>query len=282
MAITDVLIDAALQAASHPRVSRFVGQCADLELPPAVMRAVIRSYVRAWNVDLTEIAEPLESFRTFDAFFTRRLRPGARTVTPGPTTLVSPVDGRLVAHGTIERGELLQVKGVTYTVEALLDDPDAARRFHGGTYFTLYLSPRDYHRIHCPIDGEVLGYRYVPGRLFPVNRIGLEHVQGLFWRNERITTYLRTAIGQVAVVKVGATSVGRITVSYADVRTNDGVAEPQAIYYARPKAINKGSELGVFHLGSTVVLLVEPPAVGLDPTLAEGRAMRMGEVLARR
>jgi len=282
MSLPDSLVSLFLEAVSHPGVSRMVGRLSDLRVPPPVLRQLLRAYVAAFRVDLGDVAAPISEHRTFDEFFTRRLRVGARPIAPGARCLVSPVDGKVLNCGVIRDGLLLQVKGVTYAVSELLDDAEAARRFEGGTWLTLYLSPRDYHRVHAPIDGEILGYRYTPGRLYPVNALGTKRVRGLLRRNERLTTWLRTSLGQMALVMVGATSVGRISVTYADIRTNvpDGTA--QALYYARPKPIGKGAELGTFHLGSTVVLLVEPPALELETTLLPEQPVRLGQPLARR
>ena len=281
MGIGDHLLRLFLDAVSRPQVSRVVGRLSDLRLPRPLRMALFRTWIRAFRVDMRDTAEPLERFANLDALFTRRLEPGARPCARGARRLVSPVDGRLLTFGLVEGNALLQVKGVRYTIEELLADPEAARRYRGGTYFTLYLSPPDYHRVHAPADGEILGYRYVPGRLYPVNRLGIDNVPGLFSRNERLTTFLRTPLGHVAVVKVGATSVGRITVNYADITTNAPGASAQAVYYARPRAVSKGAELGTFHLGSTVVLLVEAPPLKLNPALRSRARVRVGQELGR-
>lgn len=264
MKLRETILDSFLRATSNPALSRFVGRMSDAQLPRPVLLQLLRLYVKAFRVDLEDAARPLEDFTSFDDFFTRRLRPGARTIAPGAETLVSPVDGALANAGDVQEGRILQVKGIDYSVAELLDDEVAARRFIGGSFLTFYLSPRDYHRIHAPVDGEILGYRYVPGRLYPVNSLGTRHVPALFAQNERLTTYLRTPHGQMAVVKVGATSVGRISVVYDEVRTNSGLEQAQALHYARPIQTRKGEELGVFHLGSTVVLLTENPVRALS------------------
>lgn len=281
MGIANRVLKRVLDEVSRPAVSRTVGRIADLRLPRPLRLALHHAWVRAFRVDLSDTAQPLERFASLDDLFTRRLVPGARPVARGRRRIVSPVDGRLLHFGPVDGDQLLQVKGVSYSLAELLGDPEAARRYERGTYFTLYLSPPDYHRVHAPADGEILGYRYLPGRFYPVNRLGLDHVPGLFPRNERLTTYLRTPLGHVAVVKVGATSVGRITVTYADVQTNAPGASAQAVYYARPRAVNKGAELGTFHLGSTVVLLVERPPLAIHPSLREGMRIRVGQELAR-
>ncbi len=271
-----------LHPVARPALSRAVGRGARLRLPAPLLRLGLRAYVRGFGIDLADVERPLDDFSSFDDFFTRRLRPSARPIAAGDGVLVSPVDGKLLEFGPIVDRQVLQIKGWPYTVDELLGDPEWASSFDGGTFFTLYLSPRDYHRIHYPIAGEVLGYRYVPGALFPVNRLGLNNVPGLFARNERLTTFLRTPLGRVAVVKVGASTVGRITVSYAHVETNRSASpDGHALFYARPKPVEKGGDLGSFHLGSTVVLLVERPRLNVEPSLATGQAIRVGTALGR-
>ncbi len=275
MAVSDRL----LQIISHSGLSRLVGRSADLKLPRPLLRVLLQTYVTALGIDLEETARPLSSFESFDDFFTRALRPGARPIAPGERVATSPVDSRVMNTGVAHDGQLFQVKGSRYSAADLLGDAAEARKFNGGSYITLYLSPADYHRIHAPLDGEIHGFRYVPGRLYPVNELGMKRVPRLFTHNERLTTYLKTALGLVAVVKVGATSVGRITVSYTDTTTNQPGGEPHALFYARPKRIAKGDELGRFHLGSTVVLLFEPPALAFGSHVRPDRLLRVGQRL---
>jgi phosphatidylserine decarboxylase len=175
---------------------------------------------------------------------------------------------------------MLQAKGRDYSVAALLDDPMEARAFEGGPYVTLYLSPRDYHRIHAPVSGGIEGYAYIPGKLFPVNPPSVRTVPNLFCVNERLVTYLRSPVGRVAVVKVGATCVGRIRAAYDDIATRRG-GGPSSLRYPAPIEVEKGGELGVFETGSTVILLFEPGRVELGAGLVEGATVRMGEPIAQ-
>ncbi|HTP29333.1 MAG TPA: archaetidylserine decarboxylase, partial [Anaeromyxobacteraceae bacterium] len=259
---------------------RAAGCAARAKVPARARQMALRAFVRAFGVDEREAEFPLEAYSTLEAFFTRRLRPGARPIVAGESTVVSPVDGRVAAVGEAVAGRLLQAKGCDYSLERLLDSPLDGQPFAGGAYVTLYLSPRDYHRIHAPLGGEIEGYRYIPGDLFPVNAIGCRWVPELFCTNERLVTYLKTSAGRVAVVKVGALCVGRIRASYdPDLVTNAG-RSPSRRWYEKPISIRKGEDLGVFELGSTVILLFEKNRVALDGALVEGASVRMGQAIA--
>jgi phosphatidylserine decarboxylase len=266
---------------SFPALSRATGHLADLRLPRFVLRPLLLLYVRAFGVDLGEAAEPLESFATFNAFFTRRLREGARPLAGGEGVVVSPSDSRLSVIGAVPpHGRLEQVKGLDYSVEALLGSAEDAAPFREGLHATLYLSPAMYHRVHAPVDGRVVAWRYVPGRLFPVNGAGVRSVPGLFTRNERVAVLMDSeAHGPVAVVLVGAANVGRMSLSFADLVTNRG--RPAArVVPTEPVALKRGDEMGVFNLGSTVVLLLADSA--LAPAAAVGDLVRVGQALWRR
>jgi phosphatidylserine decarboxylase len=197
------------------------------------------------------------------------------------------VDGVIGQVGYIRGGELLQAKGRRYTAAALLADEQAAARFAAGTYITIYLSPRHYHRIHAPCGGAVVAARHVPGALLPVNEPAVQHVAGLFPRNERLVAYIDGPLGRTAVVAVGAYNVGRISAVFdADWReagwvTNRRGARGGARRYDPPVAVAKGEEIMAFHLGSTIVLLVESE-LRLAPATEAGREVRLGEDIARR
>lgn len=270
-----------LRAVSAPWVSRWTGRLADLRLPGRLLRAGIRGYCRFYSVDWSEVAEPLEAFPTFNAFFTRRLRDGARPVAGGPC-VVSPSDSRLSAFGAIPAdGRLEQIKGRNYSMEALLGSTKDAALFREGVYATLYLSPSMYHRVHSPVDGRIRSWRYLPGRLFPVNSLAVRSVDGLFTVNERVAVFLETdSFGPVAVVLVGATNVGRISLAFTDQVTNVGRPAVRA-EAPSPIPITRGGELGAFNLGSTVILLVANAA--LRPAgPAPGDLVRMGQALWQR
>ena len=271
-----------VRALSNPALSRLMARLADARLPGPVLRALLRSYVRAYRVDLSEAAEPLEAYSTFNAFFTRRLRPGARPVASDAGLIVSPSDSRLQSFGSVPPGARLdQIKGRSYALAALLGDEAEAEAFTGGVHATLYLSPSMYHRVHFPVGGRVVAWRYLPGRLYPVNAMAVRHVEGLFTVNERVVVTIESEdVGPVAVVLVGATNVGRMTLSFAGLSTNAG-APPVAVRLAQPLPVRRGDELGAFNLGSTVVLLAADP--GLAPAgVREGEIVRVGQPLWRK
>ena len=270
-----------LRALPRKRLSRALGGLAASNAPQPLVDAAVAAFVRVYDVDLSEVDVPSGGFRTFDDFFTRRLLEGSRRVDPDPRALVSPADGRIEDLGEISaEGELI-VKGQPYTVEALLGDPVAARAYEGGHYFIVYLSPRDYHRVHAPTCGSVQCMRYVPGTLFPVNRIGTEFIPQLFARNERLAIVQESVVhGIVTTIMVGAIGVGRIGLSFDDVQTNRGDTPGLRSYADSPIARDRGDELGVFHMGSTAIVMT-PPSCALEVVATAGSSIRMGEVMAK-
>ncbi|MCB9638613.1 MAG: phosphatidylserine decarboxylase [Myxococcales bacterium] len=244
------------------------------------MRPFLRWYAGRYGVNLDEAEHPIEHYTTFTGFFTRRLKPGLRPLDPDPNVIVSPVDGAIAMHGTLEEGRAIQAKGISYTVEDFLDDAQAAERFKGGSFLTIYLSPKDYHRIHSPIQAKIDAYRYIPGRLLPVNPPSVAHFARLFVENERLTSYMHDPkVGHVALVKVGATNVGRMHLYYHDFTSNRwGSARSHTHTFETPVEIGRGDELAVFELGSTVVLLFEPH-VKLRP-LTVGSSIQLGQAIA--
>ncbi len=272
-----------LAVAARPELSRLTGWLSDREVAPGVLMRALKAYIRAYDVDLADVAEPLDTFRTFNAFFTRALRPGARPIDPDPDVLVAPADSRVSDIGRVPvSGMLDQVKGRRYRLAALLGDEGEAGRFREGSHATLYLSPRDYHRVHCPVDGEIVAWRHIPGRLFPVNSLAVHRVDGLFTVNERIVVHIRSQrFGDVAVVFVGASNVGRITLSFPGAEgTSFGAGGPTTVRPPAPLPIDRGDELGVFNLGSTVVLLASDPSLRATAALP-GEHVQVGQPLLR-
>jgi len=270
---------AALRLLPKNALSRLAGAATRWNAPAPLRLAAMRAFARRYGVDLAE-CDDLRAFRTFGEFFARPLRGGLRPVAPGERVVVSPVDGAVSECGVAAGGTLVQAKGIAYGVEALLGgDAAVARRLEGGAYATLYLSPRDYHRIHFPLGGAVTGWRYVPGRLWPVNPASVRTVPGLFTVNERLVTLTETPVGACAVVAVGATVVGRVHAFYdaAVPVTNGRGARASARDYRAPIPVAKGGELGAFEMGSTVILLFEPGRVALR--LASGQRVRVGEAI---
>ena len=259
-------------------LSRVVGAGTRLPVPAALHQTVARLFSRAYDVEVDEAERPLGDYPTFGDFFTRRLKPGLRPVAEGAQVVVSPVDGTVSECGLSTEGQLVQAKGMQYTLGALLADEARAEKFRGGAWATIYLAPRDYHRIHAPLAGKITGYAYVPGAFWPVNPASVLTVPELFAANERLITFMDTAYGEVAVVKVGATCVGRIRASYDDVVTHAGQGA-RARTYPYPVAVEKGGEVGVFEMGSTVILAFEPGRVTLDARIKPGTKLRMGEAI---
>jgi len=251
---------------------------------PVVRNAVIRTVLRAYPmIDMREAAEPDPfAYPSFNAFFTRALRPGAREVVAGERTLASPVDGSVSQLGAIFNGQMLQAKGVHYTASALLADQAAAARYAGGSFACLYLAPYNYHRIHMPLAGRLVATRYVPGHLYSVNAATARAIPGLFARNERVVCEFETALGPLAMVLVGALFVGSIETVYAGEinppRSRGGLVSHVETGLGLEFA--KGAELGRFNMGSTVILMLGNGATRFAGQLGPRSTVRMGQLLA--
>ena len=251
-----------------------MGLFARAHLPRWLHRAFLRWYIRRYGVDMSESVGDIDDFGTFTEFFTRSLRSGLRPVDPRPDALVAPCDGRVYACGTVEDGMLPQSEGRHFRALELLGGDS---RFDAGEYAVLYLSPRDYHRVHTPREGLVRGFRYVPGHLWPVFPGAAAQIEGLFAHNERLVTWLHTDLGEVAVVMVGAFGVGRIRVVYDPIISNQGHPPTEGVL-PEPMAVARCGELGRFEMGSTVILLLPPGSVTW--TVRPGDAIRLGAAIA--
>ena len=252
---------------------------------PVWARALITLFSRVFAVDLSEAAEPdIRNFATFNAFFTRALKPGSRPVDPDPRAVVAPADGMISQFGVIEDGLILQAKGHRYDVAALLGGNHAALvdAFRGGSFVTIYLSPRDYHRLHMPLAGSLVETTYVPGRLFSVNAATTELVPDLFARNERVVAVFETDAGPMALVLVGAIFVGSIeTVWQGELTPRRG---PRLVERWTPNEavrLSKGSEMGRFNMGSTIVALFGGRGVHWDANIQTGHTVRYGRRLGQ-
>jgi len=262
-------------------LSRAAGRAAAWRLPSPLRAAACRAFARAVGADLSEVRDPLDSFDSLQAFFTRALAPGARPVDPAPEALVAPCDGAWGEAGRIEAGRLVQVKGQTYSLADLLGDAAVAERFEGGDFATFYLSPRDYHRFHLPCAARVRRAVYLPGSLWPVNAVGLRGVPGLFAGNERICAFFELDDGgdageQLAIAAVGATLVGKIRLRFDALSTNEGGGQAVWREYPDPPRFAKGEEWGHFEFGSTLVLAAAPGALAIEAAPA-GAPLRLGE-----
>ncbi len=273
-----------LQTLPRERITRLVGRVAERPVPSAVLDRFLSLYVRAYDVDLSEAVVPEGGFASFNDFFTRRLIDGRRPFDADPDAILSPADGRLDDEGPVDAAARFLLKGQTYDAAELLGSAAEARAFEGGRYAVVYLSPRDYHRVHSPVDGVVRAVRHLPGSLYPVNAIGVEHVPLLFARNERVVVHVDTErFGPVAVVFVGAFIVGKITLAFDGPPRPEHGAAPTERHYATGDAphLARGDELGAFLLGSTVVLLL-PPGPWRDDRRAPSGPVRVGQAIAWR
>jgi len=248
----------------------------------AVKDALIRGFLKLYDVRLDEVSGRVPGdFATFNDFFIRELKDGARPVDPAPNTIVSPADGTLSQAGTLRGNRLLQAKGSDYTLEELLAaDLDNAREFDGGEFATIYLAPYNYHRVHAPAAGELVAAHYVPGDLFSVNSATAAHVPGLFSRNERVNLHFRTAFGPMLVVLVGALNVGSISTPWSgEIRPRkSGVVERIDISTA-PREVAKGDLLGWFNMGSTVIVLLPKNSCTWHDDFEAGASTVMGQAI---
>lgn len=262
-------------------LSRLTGWLAELRHPRWLKNLLISSFVRAFGVDMKEAAEPYpEAYPSFNAFFTRPLRSGVRPL--AEADIVCPADGCVSQIGRIEETSLLQAKGRHYSTWSLLGGDEArAAQFRNGHFATIYLSPRDYHRVHMPIAGELVATRYIPGKLFSVNGTTAAGVERLFARNERLVCYFDTAVGPMAMVLVGAMVVAGIETVWEGQVAPPLRAMRQRDYRELPAPVRlaKGEEMGRFKLGSTVILLFPEGAMGWSPDYAAGAPTRLGEAL---
>ncbi len=249
----------------------------------AVTTAIIRNFVARYGVNMAEAAQPdIGAYPSFNEFFTRALKPGVRPL--ATADLVCPVDGAISQFGRIDGERIFQAKGHDYTTTALLGGDGAlAAHFHGGHFATLYLSPKDYHRIHMPRAGKLLRMIHVPGALFSVNPTTARGVPGLFARNERVVCVFDGAAGPWVLVLVGATIVGSMATVW------HGVVNPPRTgsvrdwrYVDQDVRLTQGAEMGRFLLGSTVVMLFPQGPLRWNPRWAPGAAVRMGEAMAER
>lgn len=263
-------------------LSRGAGLLAESRTP-WIRDAFIQRFAARYQVDMSEAAEPdLRAYENFNAFFTRALKPGARPIAEGADAVACPADGAISEIGPISDGRVLQAKGRDYSLCQLLGgDPALAARFQGGSFATVYLSPRDYHRVHMPFGGTLERTLYVPGKLFSVNQTTADSVDSLFARNERLVCIFSTERGPMAVILVGAMIVAGIETVWAGQVAPVGAA-PQVVNFpptAETVALAKGAELGRFKLGSTAIVLFGRGAVEWEAGLANGSPVRMGQRL---
>jgi phosphatidylserine decarboxylase len=242
-------------------LSRLMGKLAFMKSPACLKNIVIPWFIRRYGVNMAEALEPdYRQYSCFNDFFTRKLALHARTIDAAPQAIISPADGVISEIGIIHQGKLIQAKGHNYTVSALLgESAQQAAAFENGCFATIYLSPKDYHRVHMPFSGHFIQQKHILGDFFSVNHQTTQVIPNLFARNERVVTLFQTSLGKMAVIFVGAMIVGNIVIT--------------------PKmdtVVEKGEELGYFQLGSTVILLFEPHQMHWENTLKAGSPLQMG------
>jgi phosphatidylserine decarboxylase len=263
-------------------LTRLTGALAASERPWLRDR-LISHFAAAYGVDMAEAARGLGEFASFNDFFTRELKPGARKLADSAAFILSPADGAVSQLGTITGGRIFQAKGRDFTAAEILGHgADAAARFEGGSFITIYLSPKDYHRVHMPAEGQLRSSVYVPGDLFSVNAETAEGVDRLFARNERLACLFDGPDGSFVSVMVGALIVAGIDTVWPHHFAGHGRAVVREAYADGTITLAAGAEMGRFYLGSTVVLLFEPGRVEWLEGLKAGDPLRMGQAIGRR
>jgi phosphatidylserine decarboxylase len=234
-------------------------------------RLLIGWFVRHYAVDLREAeCSDTDAYQSFNAFFTRALRADARPIIPDASKVLCPIDGTVSQVGQLTGDRLLQAKGKVYSVVALLGDTVEARQFSDGSYATLYLSPRDYHRVHMPVDAELAYTRYIPGRLFSVNARSTRAIDQLFARNERLVCRFNTQYGPMMLIMVGALCVAAMETVWSGLISEPGLRERSDIRLAQ------GAEMGRFNMGSTVILLFPAGKIRWFEAISEAGAVHVG------
>lgn len=252
---------------------------------PWLKDRLIAYFLKRYPVDLSEALEPNpKDYPSFNAFFTRLLKPEARPLTTGLLDLASPVDGTVSAFGQIQAGQLLQAKGHRFSLRQLLGThlstelDAAAQAFQTGSFMTVYLAPHQYHRVHMPIDGHLKHLISIPGRLFSVNAATAATLPGLFIQNERAVCLFETSIGPLAMILVGAMLVGSIETTWAGVVNYQHPIKHSECHYESPIVFKRGEEMGLFNMGSTVIVLFSNQAkIQFEPSLQTHHAILMGQ-----
>ena len=260
--------------------NRLCGYIADAKLPRFFLILLIRLFSWKYGVNLNESSKQVSEYVNFNEFFTRELLPDARSLDPDKETVLSPVDGILGESGIINNEFLIQAKGLEYRLKDLLKNSEKSKFYDGGVFITIYLAPYNYHRVHSMASGEVSEFCYIPGDLWTVSPLGVHHVPELFARNERLITYFETDSGECALVKVGATVVGRIRVVYHDITSNRIGAGFQKKVLEIPYNVERGDEVALFEMGSTVICLFPPGQIELKK-LKKDQKILLGQAIGK-
>ncbi len=264
-------------------LSRLSGRIAEIRRP-WLKNWMIRNFIEKYGVDMSEALESdPTAYLDANSFFTRALKPGLRPIVPGEKNLASPADSCVSAFGKIQQNTLIQAKNFSYSLESLLGNaPDLTSTFSNGHFATLYLGPRDYHRVHMPLRGTLQQMIYVPGKLFSVNQHTAENIPNLFARNERVIAVFSTSVGPLAMVLVGAMFVASIETVWAGTIAPHRPRKILRVDYSKeaPIVLEKGEEMGRFKFGSTVVMILPPLSLDWAPSVQNGQTLKMGALCA--
>lgn len=254
-------------------ISKQFGQFADKKFSPSIQRFINKTYVKIFDISLDEHA-PIDSYKSLNELFTRKLTK-PRKLNGDDKSLISPADCRVTNFGKIQNGQILQIKGKSYSLSELLNSDEKAKELEGGVFANLYLSPKDYHRFHAPCDAKVLYALHIPGALYPVNDPALNRIDALFAKNERVVLCLQASFGVFYMVFVGALNVGRIVMDFdTSIQTNAG-EDRYAMYTYDDVTFKKGDEIGRFEMGSSIAMLFSKGQV--SPLISEGQKIRFGD-----
>ena len=262
-------------------LSRAIGKLAE-STQPWLKNLLIRSAIKVFDIDLEEAkSDSLESYDSFNAFFTRELRDGVRPIDHHHDSVCCPADGMVSQAGKIDKNRIMQAKGINYSVARLIGDSATSEHYQDGSFATIYLSPRDYHRVHMPVSGKLIKTRYVPGDLFSVNDLTAQGLPDLFARNERLVCEFESElVGHFTVILVGAMLVAGIETVWGGTQSaGDGTVE-EIDFSDRDLIYSKGEEIGRFKFGSTAIMLFQKGAVSGIEHLRVHQIMQMGEAIA--
>lgn len=255
-------------------LSYWVGKAAYLQQPRALIFWIMKSFAAYYKINLNEAAKPLAEYPSLGDFFVRELKPGVRPM--GGSFYVHPSDSMMTARGEVTSDQLIQAKGRSYRLSEFLKESNI-QRWIGGSFVTYYLCPTDYHRVHSPVSGVIKEVRYLPGQLWPVNDWSVREIENLFVVNERVVVEIETEQGPIAVVFVGATNVGSIRLKFEpEFKTNAShIREPKTMKYLNPIRVEKGEELGLFAMGSTVIIVASEQMKDLKKVIATSEPARV-------
>ena len=245
-------------------------------IPYPLRGFAFRRFAASFGLNLNEVKEPLNFFNCFDAFFTRELKPEARPISDQAFTIVSPVDAGVLEFGDIQNGQLIQAKGVTYTLQDFLGS-FPAEEYDRGSFVTLYLSPADCHRIFSPVSGNIRAWHHIPGYLYPVIEPHISNTKDLYVENERLFSLIEAQGFKILVGKVGATNVGTMSLSYDTLKTNRFFQKEATKYFNIPTQVSPGDHISSFHLGSTVVLITDQR---VKFSISQKQKVKYGEPIA--